>query len=93
MASSYTGSCVDTTVYVNYEVVEDDVGGVDKHVPDWENIDDIECEESILASLKKLGNIKRQMSPLILKDMLSSDADVAVKDIKSLTIKCCVTIE
>ena len=60
--------------------LDDDVGDCDDVAPDWEALDVNERESHITNTLKKLGNItsKRQLNPLIMKDMLGADADCLV---------------
>ena len=55
---------------------------------DDEQRDEIEQDETAAESLKKLGNVKRkEMSKFILKDLLGSDGEIAVRGVKSKHLK------
>ena len=55
---------------------------------DWEQHNETDRDESILKSLKKLGNVKRKrMSTFILNSMLDSDIEVSLRGIKQLHLK------
>ena len=51
--------------------------------PDWEQLNEKDREKTISNSLKKLDNVKKKrMSTFILKDMLGSDGEFALRGIK-----------
>ena len=57
-------------------------------VDEWEDLNEEERNVRHSESLKQLGNVaKKPMSPLILKDMLGVDGDLALKDIKKIREK------
>ena len=60
----------------------DDPDGLDGD-EDWGDIKGKERTAKITESLKKMGNVRQKpMSPLILKDLLGIDAEIALKDIQ-----------
>ena len=61
--------------------VEDELGSKDVVEEDLERLDAGERNATIDSTLKKLGNItKKLVSPLILKDILGEDGDLALKN-------------
>ena len=61
--------------------VEDDLDSEDVVEEDWERLDEGERNATIDSTLKQLGNsTKKVVSPLILKDILGEDGDLALKN-------------
>ena len=87
-AVSVVSSCMGDRSFDRTSTATDNDGPAGNDDVDDKQRDEIVQDENSSESLKKLGNVKRkEMSKFILKDLLGSDGEIAVRGIKSKHLK------